>query len=74
MKNYKYKIEGLDCANCANELERVLKKVEGVEEVNINFLTERMEITCTPLHKEEIIKNIKKTIKKTEPDVTIIDL
>lgn len=74
MKNHKYKIAGLDCANCANELERVLKKVEGVEEVNINFLTERMEITCDTLHEEEIIKNIKKTIKKNEPDVEIIDL
>ena len=55
--NTKYKIKGLDCANCAVELERAIQKVEGIEEVNINFIAERMEI--------------KKVIKKEEPDVII---
>ena len=36
--NTKYKIKGLDCANCAAELERAIQKVEGIEEVNINFI------------------------------------
>ncbi len=67
----KFKIKGLDCANCAAELERVIKKVDGVENVSINFMTQKMELQYEEIRKEEIIKNIKKVVKKEEPDVTI---
>lgn len=67
----KYKIKGLDCANCAGELERAIQKIEGIENVNINFITEKMEIEYNETKKEEIIQKVKKVIKKEEPDVTI---
>lgn len=70
----KFKIKGLDCANCATELERAIKKVEGVENGNINFITQKMEIEYDETRKEEIIQNIKKVIKKEEPDVTIEEI
>lgn len=34
----------IDCANCAAELERALEKIEGVNEVSINFMTQKMII------------------------------
>ena len=40
----KFKIQGLDCANCAARLEREIQEVDGVESVNINFMTEKMVI------------------------------
>ena len=39
-----YAIDGLDCADCANHLEEVLAKIEGVEEAKINFVTTRMQL------------------------------
>ena len=38
----KFKIKGLDCANCAAELERKIQKVEGITEASISFMTEKM--------------------------------
>jgi Cd2+/Zn2+-exporting ATPase len=38
----RYQIEGMDCANCALTLERSLSKVEGVEDVQVNFSTSSM--------------------------------
>ncbi len=70
MKN-KFKIKGLDCANCAGELERKLQKIEGVENLSISFMTEKLVFECEESNKEEIIVNIRKVIKKEEPDVTI---
>lgn len=70
----KFKIKGLDCANCAGELERVLNKLEGIENVSINFITEKMELEYDETKKDEIMKNIKKVIKKEEPDVTIEEI
>ncbi|MBP3708150.1 MAG: cation transporter [Clostridia bacterium] len=67
----KFKIKGLDCANCANSLEIAIQKIDGIESANISFMTEKMEIEYDETRKEEIMKSIKKVIKKEEPDVTI---
>ncbi len=67
----KFKIKGLDCANCAAELERAIQKIHGVESANISFMAQKMELEYDETRKEEIIQNVKKVIKKEEPDVTI---
>ncbi len=70
----KFKIKGLDCANCASELERVIQKIEGIKSINISFITEKMELEYDDVRKQEIIKDVKKLIKKEEPDVTIEEI
>ncbi len=70
----KFKIKGLDCANCAAELEREIKKVEGIEEAVISFMTERMELEYDETRKEEILQKVKKLIKKEDPDVTLEEI
>ncbi len=70
----KFKIKGLDCANCAAELERAIKKLEGIESVNISFMTQRLEFEYDEKMKEKIIQDVKKVIKKEEPDVTIEEI
>ena len=67
----KFKIKGLDCANCAAELEREIKKVDGVDEASISFMSERLVIECDEAAKNDVIEKIKKVIKKEEPEVTI---
>lgn len=66
-----FKVEGLDCANCAAELERIVKKIKGVKQVNINFMMQRMELEYDKDNEEDIIKKVKEAIKKEEPDVRI---
>ena len=46
MKDYKFKIEGLDCAVCANELEESLRKIDLIENVSISFMMERLTFSC----------------------------
>ena len=65
----KFKIKGLDCANCAADLERTIEKIEGIQKVSINFITQKMELEYD--EKEKIIQKVKKVIKKEEPEVTI---
>ena len=60
----KFKIKGLDCANCAAELERAIQKIEGIESANISFMTERMIIEYNETRKEEIMEKVKKVIKR----------
>ena len=70
----KLKIKGLDCANCAAELERAIQKIDEIENANISFMTERMELEYGEQDKEEIIKKVKKVIKREEPDVALEEL
>ncbi len=70
----KFKIKGLDCANCAAELERTIQKIDGIVDANINFMAERMELEYDEANKEEIMKKVKKAIKKEEPDVNIEEI
>ena len=46
----------IDCANCAAELERALEKIEGVNEVSINFMTQKMIIDIDDNNYQEIVK------------------
>ena len=68
---YNFKIQGIDCANCALELERQINKVEGVDTATINFMAEKLYIECNEEKKEEIMKKVQKVIKREEPDCTI---
>lgn len=70
----KFKIKGLDCANCALELEREIEKIEGIMNVNIGFMAERMELEYDESKKDEILSKVKKVIKREEPDVEIEEM
>lgn len=73
MKNT-YKIRGIDCANCAAQLENAISKVEGVQSASISFMSERMVLEYDEQSKEEIMKKIKKVIKREEPDAVLEEI
>ncbi len=70
----KFKIKGIDCANCAAELERRIQKIDGIESASISFMAERMEIEYDESNKEEIIKKLNKVIKREEPDAILEEI
>lgn len=67
-----YKLEDLDCANCAAKMERVVAKIEGVSSIHISFITQKMIIELDETKADEIIREVIKTCKRVEPDCTII--
>lgn len=71
MSKYKFKIKNLDCANCANALERALQKIDIIENISISFMTQKLTFECLEDNKEQALEKIRKIIKKEEPDVTI---
>ena len=70
----KFKIKGLDCANCAAELERAINKIEGINRASISFMTEKLEIEYDESRKNEVLEKVKKVIKKEEPDVKLEEI
>lgn len=66
-----YRIENIDCANCAEKLENSLKKIEGVIELKINFLMQKIIVEADAENFEKVLANIKAHAKKIEPQVLI---
>ena len=66
-----FKLENLDCANCASKIERAIQKLEGVNNVTVNFMTTKMNLDLDDENSDITIEEIKKLINKIEPDVTI---
>lgn len=71
---YNFEIKGIDCANCASQLERQINKIDGVKEAVINFMGEKMIIECEENEKAEVMKKVKKVIKTEEPDCTFKEI
>ncbi len=44
IKDYTFKVEGMTCSACANRVERVTQKIEGIELAVVNFATEKLTI------------------------------
>ena len=40
----KFKLTDLDCANCAAKMEDAIRKIEGVENASVSFMTQKMTI------------------------------
>lgn len=66
-----YKVENLDCANCAAKIEAGIAKISGVESASLNFMTQRLTIEAAEENYDDIIKQAQKICKKTEPDCKI---
>lgn len=67
-----FKLEGLDCANCAMKIEKAVGKVAGVEEATVNFMTTRMSIRAQRESMPEIVSQVEKLINQLEPDVSVV--
>lgn len=74
LKTYIFKIEGMTCSACANRVERVTKKLDGVENSSVNFATENLTVNIDEdiigysKIKEAVDKAGYKLIKEEEKD------
>lgn len=64
-----YKLQDLDCANCAAKMERAIAKVKGVNEVSVSFIAQKMMLD---IESEDVMEEIVRVIRKVEPDCTVV--
>lgn len=68
LKKYKYRLNNLDCANCANKIEERLKKENNLSDVVVNFSSLILSFMSNDDIKIEDISNI---VTKIEPEVVV---
>ena len=67
-----FKLIDLDCANCARKMEDAIKKLDGVADANVSFLTQKMTIDADDERFDDIMQQVVKCCKKVEPDCEIV--
>ena len=67
-----FKMIDLDCANCAAKMETAIKKIDGVSDASVNFMSQKMTIEADDARFDEIVKEAVKICKKVEPDCEIV--
>lgn len=66
-----FKLIDLDCANCAAKMEDAIKKLDGVQNATVSFMTQKLTLEADDDRFEELMDQVVKVCKKIEPDCVI---
>ena len=67
-----FKLQDLDCANCAAKMEERIKNIPGVNDASVSFMTQKMTLDADENRFEEILDEVVKVCAKVEPDCVIL--
>ncbi len=68
-----YILENLDCAECAGKIETEVGKLDGVSGCTVALMTQKMTLETDREDISGLTKEIKKIVKKYEPEVTVVE-
>lgn len=68
-----YKLEGLDCAHCAEEIRIGAEKITGVSEAQMNFLSKKLQLTLNGKKADDsLLEEVRTLVGRLEPDVKVL--
>ena len=67
----RFSLKDLDCANCAAKMEAAIKKIEGVTDASVSFMTQKMTVEADDARFDEIMDQVVAACRKVEPDCEI---
>lgn len=68
-----FKMQDLDCANCAAKMENAIRKIAGVQSASVSFMTQKLIIEADEADFSRIVQEAKKAVSKVDPDCSILD-
>ena len=68
----KFKLQDLDCANCAAKMEDAIKKIPGVNDANVSFMMQKMTVDAEDDKFDAIMEEVVRVCEKVEPDCKIL--
>lgn len=67
-----FKLDEIDCANCARELQEALAKIDGVDEVSVNFMTQKLTLKADDSRFNDVLARVIALTEDIEPDCEIV--
>lgn len=68
----KFKLQDLDCANCVAKMEEAIKKLPGVHDASVSFMTQKLMVDAEDAQFDDIMKQVADVCAKVEPDCKIL--
>ena len=68
----KFKLQDRDCANCAAKMEEAIKKIPGVNDASVSFMTQKLMLDAADDRFDAIMDEVEKVCAKVEPDMKIL--
>lgn len=68
----KFKMNNLDCANCAAKMEELIKKIPGVVDASVSFMTQRLTLEAEDDRFDEIVRQAADACAKIDPDCILV--
>ena len=67
-----YKMVDLECAHCAAKMEDAIKKLPGVTDATVSFLTQKLTIEGEDAQFDKLVQQAVAICKKVEPDCDVL--
>ncbi|HIR09936.1 MAG TPA: heavy-metal-associated domain-containing protein [Candidatus Avoscillospira stercoripullorum] len=68
----RFAMKNLDCANCAAKMEAAIGKIDGVQSVSVNFLTQKLTLEAPEDRFDEILELAAAACKKVDADCQVV--
>lgn len=67
-----FKLNGIDCPNCAAKLERAIQKVDGVEDAVVSYATAKLTLIAPDEKFDAVLEEVCALAHKMEPDWVVV--
>lgn len=67
-----FKLQDLDCANCAAKMENGIKGIDGVQSATVSFMTQKLVLEADDDRFNDILDEAQRVCTKIEPDCVIL--
>ena len=67
-----FRLDEIDCANCALKLQDALARVDGVRSVSVNFMTQKLTLEAEDARFDAVLDQVVKVAARVEPDCEIV--
>lgn len=68
----KFKMQDVDCANCAAKMEEAIKKIDGVNDASVSFMAQKLSIDADEEKFDAIMQQAQKAVQAVDADASII--
>lgn len=67
-----FKLDEIDCANCAAKLENKIKQLPGVTSASVNFMLQKLTLEADDASFDDVLDSVVKLVSDIEPDCEIL--
>lgn len=67
-----FRLEGLDCANCAAKIEKKVKAMDGVKDATVSFFAQKLVLEADDGRFDEVARKVAEVVHHTDADCTMV--